>query len=178
MLESHYGGPPAPYKYVEEQPNYDPNDQDIIKECHKTISEEFLAVLYLRNANQKKYGSILQGLNTQQSLHNDQYPKTVIDANNVLSNHKLDNAKSSSRRSGKDRENRSNRNSGMLKPQSHRPAWDLTHSTQASMIQTECLHLNGLREATAILPSTKSQTSNAHYLDCSLFMPLNSIPVL
>jgi len=32
----------------------------------------------------------LNGLNTQQSLGNNQYPKTVAEANNVLSNHKLD----------------------------------------------------------------------------------------
>jgi hypothetical protein len=69
-------------------------NESIIKECWKTVSEEFLTVLYLKNANQKKYGSILQGLSTQQSLHNDQYPKTVVDANNMLSNHKFDNYKS------------------------------------------------------------------------------------
>jgi hypothetical protein len=64
-------------------------------------SVERQSVLYLNNADQKKYGSILQGLNTQQSLHNDQYPKTVIDANNVLSNHKFDDYKSQAHRSGK-----------------------------------------------------------------------------
>jgi hypothetical protein len=88
-LESQFGGPIAPTKYVEKESNYDPTNETIVKECRKTVSEEFLAILYLKNTNQKKYGSILQGLNTQQSLHNDQYPKTVIDANNVLSNHKL-----------------------------------------------------------------------------------------
>jgi hypothetical protein len=69
-------------------------NETIIEECQKTVSKEFLTVLYLKNANQKKYGSILQGLSTQQSLHNHQYQKTVIDANNVLSNHKFDNYKS------------------------------------------------------------------------------------
>jgi hypothetical protein len=56
-------------------------NETIIKECWKTVSEEFLAVPYLKNADQKKYGSILQGLSTQQ---------TVINANHVLSNHKFD----------------------------------------------------------------------------------------
>jgi hypothetical protein len=37
-----------------------------------------------------KYGSILTGLITQQSLRNDQYPKTITKAYNVLSNHKFD----------------------------------------------------------------------------------------
>ena len=89
-----YGGPPAAYKYVEQEPFYNPTYQDSINQCHKKVAEEFYAVLYLKNANQKNYGSILQGLNTQQTLHNDQYPKTIIDANNVLSNHKFDNYKS------------------------------------------------------------------------------------
>jgi hypothetical protein len=47
-------------------------------------------IKYLHNAGKSRYGSILTGLGTQQSLGNDQYPKTVIEANNVLSNHKLD----------------------------------------------------------------------------------------
>jgi hypothetical protein len=97
VLESQFGGPIAPTKYVEKESNYDPPNKTIVKQCQKTVSEEFLAVLYLKNANQKKYGSILQGLNTQQSLHNDQYPKTIINANNVLSNHKFDNYKSQAR---------------------------------------------------------------------------------
>jgi hypothetical protein len=96
-LKSQFGGPIAPTKYVEQESNYDPTNETIIKECQKTVSEEFLAVLHLKNADQKKYGSILQGLSSQQSLHNDQYLKTVIDANNVLSNHKFDNNKSQAR---------------------------------------------------------------------------------
>jgi hypothetical protein len=109
-MESQFRGPIAPTKYVEQESNYDPMNETIIKEHRKTVSEEFLTVLYLKNTNQKKYGSILQGLSTQQSLHTDQYPKTVIDANNVLSNHKFDNYKSQGRRSGKDRE-KSDKNS-------------------------------------------------------------------
>jgi hypothetical protein len=77
-------------------------NETIIKECRKTVSKEFLTVLYLKNTDLKKYGSILQGLSTQQSLHNDQYPKTVIDASNVLSNHKFDNYKSQTCWSGKE----------------------------------------------------------------------------
>jgi len=32
----------------------------------------------------------MTGLNTQQSLGNDQYPKTITESNNVLSNHRFD----------------------------------------------------------------------------------------
>jgi hypothetical protein len=52
--------------------------------------EQMLAFTYLAHANQTKYGSILTGLITQQSLCNDQYPKTITEANNVLSNHRFD----------------------------------------------------------------------------------------
>jgi hypothetical protein len=93
----------CPY-YVGQESNYDTTNETIIKECQKTVSKEFLAVLYLKNTDKKKCGSILQGLSTQQFLHNDQYLKTVIDANNVLSNHKFDNYKSQACQSGKDKE--------------------------------------------------------------------------
>jgi hypothetical protein len=58
--------------------------------------------VYLSNADKAKYGSILKGLSTQQSLSNDQYPRTITDANNVLSNHPFDNFKSSSKKENKD----------------------------------------------------------------------------
>jgi hypothetical protein len=56
--------------------------------------EQLLVFSYLENANQSKYGS---GLNTQQSLGNNQYPKSIGDANNVLSNHHFDLIKQGSR---------------------------------------------------------------------------------
>lgn len=59
VLEAQFGGPLAAYKYVEQETDYDPDDPDIVDQCRKTVSEEFLAVLYLKNADQKKYGSIL-----------------------------------------------------------------------------------------------------------------------
>jgi hypothetical protein len=64
--------------------------------------------MYLSNADKAKYGSILKGLSTQQSLSNDQYPRTVIDSNNVLSNHPFDNFKSSTKK-GNNNNNKNNR---------------------------------------------------------------------
>jgi hypothetical protein len=52
--------------------------------------KQMLAFTYLVHGDQTKYGSILTSLITQQSLRNDQYPKTISEANNVLSNHKFD----------------------------------------------------------------------------------------
>jgi hypothetical protein len=66
-------------------------------EKHKIIQQQafkqVLAFTYLAHANQTKNGSILNSVITQQSLRNDQYPKTISEANNVLSNHTVDIAK-------------------------------------------------------------------------------------
>ena len=48
--------------------------------------------LYLENADQDKYGSIMQNLNDQNTLGNYQYSKLLIEANSAISNHKFDNA--------------------------------------------------------------------------------------
>ena len=42
------------------------------------------------NANKSKYESILKNLNQQFSLGNNQYPKSITEANGVLNNHKFD----------------------------------------------------------------------------------------
>jgi hypothetical protein len=57
---------------------------------NEKASEGLFAFLYLENSDQQKYGTILNNLSSQKSLKNDQYPKTIVETNNVLSNHKLD----------------------------------------------------------------------------------------
>ena len=96
MLELHIGGPIILTKVVEGMSGYDKSDPDKVSKCQDHAFDQFLGYLYLDNADKSKYGSILQGLNTQQSLGNDQYPKTITESNNVLSNHKFDNTKSDS----------------------------------------------------------------------------------
>ena len=59
--------------------------------CIRDTHNEYLAFLYLNGADQSKYGSILRGLSSQFALGNDQYPKTLEDATDVLSNHRFDN---------------------------------------------------------------------------------------
>src|SRR5210317_308397 len=49
-----------------------------------------MAFLLMRGADQAKYGSLMKNLCEQFSLDNDQYPKTLVMATDVLSNHKLD----------------------------------------------------------------------------------------
>jgi hypothetical protein len=93
VLESHVGGPIQFPKIIEAMPTYDATQQAVIESCNKTAFDQFVAYLYLDNANRTKYGSILTGLNTQKSLGNDQYRKSITEANNVLSNHKFDSFK-------------------------------------------------------------------------------------
>ena len=89
VLETHTGGPIILEKLINK------NMTDIKGLTDKEmmtrqVSDGFLAYLYLEQADKGKYGSILQGLTTQLSLGNDQFPKTMIEANSVLSNHRFD----------------------------------------------------------------------------------------
>jgi hypothetical protein len=53
---------------------------------------------------------LLDGLNTQQSLNNNQYLATITDANNVLSNHCFDNNKSNKQDEKTDKKSKSDNN--------------------------------------------------------------------
>lgn len=90
VLKSHIGGPIIFTKIVEATEGYADADEEKREKLREQAFNQFLAFLYLDNADKAKYGSILTGLNTQQSLGNDQYPKSITESNNVLSNHKFD----------------------------------------------------------------------------------------
>jgi hypothetical protein len=88
VLRSHIGGPIVLRKWVLSMKDYDESNSDQMEKCCKPTS----CFTFLENSGKEKYGSLLIGLQTQQSLKNNQYPKTVTEANNVLSNHRFDNA--------------------------------------------------------------------------------------
>ena len=90
VLKSHMGGPIILTKFVEAMDGYNENDIKQRDKFREQAFSQFMAYLYLDNADKAKYGSIMTGLNTQQSLGNDQYPKTITESNNVLSNHRFD----------------------------------------------------------------------------------------
>ena len=95
VFETHIGGPIKMPKLLLEVKGYteypmDQDSHDKNKILEDELFERLAAYAYLENADQTKYGSILTGLNTQQSLGNEQYPRTVTDANSVLSNHRFD----------------------------------------------------------------------------------------
>lgn len=110
VLVSHLGCPIFLRKLMETMPNYDSTQPDMVERCGKEKHEQLMAYMYLENADQSKYGSILVGLNTQKSLKNDQYPKTITEANNVLSNHEFD--KKSSGQSNKSSDGNNNSQKG------------------------------------------------------------------
>ncbi len=59
-------------------------------EMKEAAFNAWIAYLFMRGSDQSKYGSIIKGFNSQFSLGNDQYLKTIQMAMDVLSNHKLD----------------------------------------------------------------------------------------
>ena len=101
ILESHIGGPLILLKYVKTMIKYDKNDTDKTDGLIHKASEKFFAHTYMEKSDQDKYSSISKNLNEQKSLGNDQYPKTVVETNNVLRNHKLDNYKNRNERTSK-----------------------------------------------------------------------------
>ena len=63
-------------------------NSDIMDEVFGRLS----AYIFLHRSDQAKCGTVTHNLNEQQSLDNDQYPKTIRTAVNVLSNHRFDEA--------------------------------------------------------------------------------------
>jgi hypothetical protein len=90
ILESHLGGPLILAKYVQTMDKYYASDHDKTESLIKQASEGLFAFLYLENSDQRKYGMIIENQNSHKSLGNDQYPRTIVKTNNVLSNHKFD----------------------------------------------------------------------------------------
>ena len=109
VLQLHLGGPIILKKFIESHDNYDASDEDKLTSLTKKVNEQLSTYAYLVNADERKYGSIVKGLNSQKALKNDQFPKTMIEGNNVLSTHWFDNAKNNSQNS-KDSSNNNDKN--------------------------------------------------------------------
>ena len=48
---------------------------------------EWMAYLLISNSEQNKYASLVNGLASQYSMQNNQYPKTIISATDIMKNH-------------------------------------------------------------------------------------------
>ena len=81
------------------------------EECMQSAYMKFTTFLYLENADRSKYGLLLSGLATQYSLGLNQYPKTVEEATNVLSNHKFNQAYYDNKKKRNQGNNNNNNNS-------------------------------------------------------------------
>lgn len=66
----------------------------------KEADEKFFTYIYLINSDKSKYGSIITNLNSQKSLKNDQFPKTMVNGNNVLSNRHYNSTSNSDKNKG------------------------------------------------------------------------------
>jgi hypothetical protein len=66
------GGPIILTKFVEAMDGYNKTDIKPQDKFREQAFSQFMAYLYLDNAEKGKYGSIMNGLKTQLSLGNDQ----------------------------------------------------------------------------------------------------------
>ena len=71
----------------EYQSETDVNKQQELKDA---ALEKLFAFLFLNGSDHSKYGTLINGLKTQFSLGNDQYPKTITAAIDALSDHRFD----------------------------------------------------------------------------------------
>ena len=74
--------------------------------------EKWAAYILLKNSDQTKYGSLLNGLASQYSLTNPQYPKTMRIASDILNSHRWDKQPS---HKNKDRHEKSNKDKNQEK---------------------------------------------------------------
>jgi hypothetical protein len=90
VLKSHIGGPILLAKTVSSMDGYDEDNKPKIEAQMNEAYNQLLAFTYLKNSDKTKYGSLLSSLQTQHSLKNSQYPQTITEETNVLSNHRFD----------------------------------------------------------------------------------------
>jgi hypothetical protein len=110
VMKSHIGGPIILTKFVKNMKGYDKAATDDILKFQEHAFNQFLAYTYLDNADKAKYSTLLTGLQTQTSLKNEQYPKTITKAANVLRNHHWDNDGKTNSNKHKDNEKGEDKN--------------------------------------------------------------------
>ena len=65
---------------------------DAREQVKKESHSKWMTLLFLCNADQQKYGRLMSDLKQKYALNNDQYPKMLKKAINVLNNYKWDEA--------------------------------------------------------------------------------------
>ena len=92
MLKSHISGDIL-NKFVENLPEYRQGTMSGQQEMKSEAFRRWMAYMMIRNSNQAKYGSLLNGMVSQFSMNNNQYPVDIRQATAILSNHKHDSHK-------------------------------------------------------------------------------------
>lgn len=87
VLQSQLGGPLQLKNYVMTMPTATTTTDSDLKVMHAKASQQFFLYLYLDNSDKN---SLVKGLNSQKLLGNDQYPRTMAETNNILSNRRFD----------------------------------------------------------------------------------------
>ena len=89
VLKSHVGGDIL-NKFVENLPEYRHGTMSEQREMKMDAFGRWMAYMMIRNSDQAKYGSLLNGMVSQFSVNNNQYPVDIRQATDILSNHKHD----------------------------------------------------------------------------------------
>ena len=101
VMKSHVGNEIL-YKFIENTKEYqDETDATKQDEMRKDGFNKWMGYLLMRGSDHSKYGSLMLGLSSQYSMGNDQYPKDILAATDVLSNHKFDNRNEKSKKGHK-----------------------------------------------------------------------------
>jgi hypothetical protein len=88
-------------KFVKYKLEYcDESNTTLKKEMKDRAFNRWMAYSLIRNSDQAKNGSLSNGLVSQFSMQNNQYPKTCTTATDILSNHRFDNRGKTLRRNG------------------------------------------------------------------------------
>jgi hypothetical protein len=109
VLKSHVSSQVL-HQFVEHTAEYRAETNATKKQEMKDASfDTWMAFLLMKNSDQKKYGSLNAGLSTQFSMGNNQYPKSITAATDILANHKHDNYDPKKRNKGKPSEDSQNK---------------------------------------------------------------------
>jgi hypothetical protein len=134
-------------KMANEDEEWDDTDDAKMKECHEQANARLMALLYLENVDQNKYGTVLQGLMDQFSLSQDQYPKTINHATSVVSIHKIDDKYFEFKKNNQEQKNKDNKK---LKEEQESPQ-DMPKEINSAQLAGAC-YCDGISYYLCIVP--------------------------
>ena len=101
VLKSHVGSQ-APHQFVEHAVKcHTEMDTKIKQDMNDESFDSWMAFLLIRNSHQNECWSLVTGLLSQQSMGNNQHPKSITAATDILANHKFDDCNPKKRNKGK-----------------------------------------------------------------------------